>query len=315
MDGVIRFKVVYGLIYIEEAFMSAQFNTIGIIGRIDDQGTIETLTSLIRLMHQLKKDIVVEAITASALNDSSLKAYPREQLCQHCDLLMVVGGDGTLLHAAHLGVQDNIPVIGINRGRLGFLTDIRPQELDKLKAILDGQYIQEKRFLLTAEVEHHGKILGNGQALNEIALIPDSAPHMTEFEIFIDNKFVCSQDSDGLIVATPTGSTAYALSGGGPILHPKLDALVIVPMFPHTLSMRPIVIGGNSVITIVITPKNTTSSRLTYDSHHYVQTMPGSHITISKKEQQLNLIHPLDYDYYESLRSKLHWGRKLNYTE
>ena len=154
----------------------------------------------------------------------------------------MVGGDGSLLHAAHAVVKNEIPVLGVNRGRLGFLTDIHPKRLEKIKSILDGEYILEKRFLLSASVEHHGELLGQSDALNEVALIPDLVPHMYEFEIFIDDKFVCSQDSDGVIIATPTGSTAYALSGGGPILHPQLDAMVIVLMFPHTLTMRPIVI-------------------------------------------------------------------------
>ena len=239
----------------------------------------------------------------------------REELGKRCHLLIVVGGDGSLLHAAHAVIKNEVPVLGINRGRLGFLTDINPSHLKKIKPILDGEYRLEKRFLLTATVEHHGKRLGQNDALNEVALIPDSVPHMNEFEIFIDDQFVCSQDSDGVIIATPTGSTAYALSGGGPILHPQLDAMVIVPMFPHTLSLRPIVIEGNRRVTIVITPNNTTTPRLTCDSQAYISAPPGSHITIEKNPQALHLIHPVDYDYYESLRSKLHWGRKLDYTE
>jgi NAD+ kinase len=226
-----------------------------------------------------------------------------------------VGGDGSLLHAAQTIVNDEIPVLGINRGRLGFLTDILPTELHKIKAILEGAFLLEKRFLLTATVEYGGEVLGQSDALNEVALIPDSVPHMNEFEIYINDKFVCSQDSDGVIIATPTGSTAYALSGGGPILHPQLDAFVIVPMFPHTLSLRPIVIEGNNRVTIVISPNNTATPRITCDSQLFINTPPGSHITIKKKNQHLHLIHPVAYDYYETLRSKLHWGRKLNYAE
>ncbi len=229
--------------------------------------------------------------------------------------MIVVGGDGSLLHAAHAVVRDEIPVLGINRGRLGFLTDIHPTELDKIKAILEGKYILEKRFLLEARIEYQHSVLGEGSALNEVALIPSSVPHMTEFEVYIDDQFVCSQNSDGLIIATPTGSTAYALSGGGPILHPNLDAIVIVPMFPHTLSMRPIVIEGNQRITVVITPNNLHLPRLTCDSQGFMNTPPGSHIHIQKKPRHLHLIHPLDYSYYETLRSKLHWGHKLQYKE
>jgi NAD+ kinase len=295
--------------------MASQFKTIGIFGRVRNNGVADTIKSLIHYLHEIKQDVLVEADTAVQLKDPSLSTVSGDELSKRCNLLIVVGGDGSLLHAAHSVVHDEIPVLGVNRGRLGFLTDINPAGLHKIKSILEGDYILEKRFLLQTSVELHGKVLGEGAALNEVALIPDSMPHMTEFETYIDDRFLCSQDSDGLIVATPTGSTAYALSGGGPILHPQLDAIVMVPMFPHTLSIRPIVIEGNHRITIIITPNNTTTPRLTCDSQTFTQAPPGSHITIYKKPQQLHLIHPIDYDYYETLRSKLHWGRKLQYTE
>jgi NAD+ kinase len=295
--------------------MVSQFNIIGIYGRVKNPGVIETLKALINFLHSINQEIVLDPETAELIEDKSLARIPRGELSKHCNLLIVVGGDGSLLHAAHAIVNDEIPVLGINRGSLGFLTDIRPTDLQKIKAILEGDYILEKRFLLNATVEYQGKIVGRSEALNEVALIPDSVPHMNEFEIYIDDQFVCSQNSDGIIIATPTGSTAYALSGGGPILHPQLDATVIVPMFPHTLSIRPIVIEGHQRITITITPNNTTTPRLTCDSQAYINTPPGSQIHIYKKPQQLHLIHPLDYDYYETLRSKLHWGRKLHYAD
>ncbi|HEX4044653.1 MAG TPA: NAD(+) kinase [Gammaproteobacteria bacterium] len=296
----------------------SQFNTVGLMsrsGRANNPGIHETLVTLIKYLQGLKQKLILDDDTAKTLNDPSLPHVPRQALSQHCDLLIVIGGDGSLLHAAHNVLHDEIPVLGVNRGRLGFLTDIHPHKLEKIKAILAGEYVLEKRFLLTATVEHHGKILAQGDALNEVALIPDSVPHMHEFEIYINEQFVCSQDSDGIIVATPTGSTAYALSGGGPILHPQLDAIVIVPMFPHTLSLRPIVIEGNQQITIVITPNNLASPRLTCDGQNFVSAPPGSRITIRKKPEHLHLIHPLDYDYYQTLRGKLHWGHKLQYTE
>jgi NAD+ kinase len=293
----------------------SQFNTIGIMGRVKNPGVSTTLMALIALLRELKQTFLVDAETASTLNDPSLTCIAQQELSQCCDLLIVVGGDGSLLRAAHTLTDRETPVLGINRGRLGFLTDILPDELASIKAILAGDYILEKRFLLTATVTHHGEVLGQSDALNEVALIPASVPHMSEFEIYIDDQFLCSQDSDGVIVATPTGSTAYALSGGGPILHPKLDAIVVVPMFPHALTLRPIVIEGNHQIKIVITPNNSTTPRLTCDSQAFINTPPGSQIIIQKKSRQLHLIHPKDYNYYETLRSKLHWGRKLHYTE
>ncbi len=295
--------------------MSSPFNIIGIFGRAKNPGVIETLKALTIYLKKLNREVLIDAETALTINDLSLNTVPREKLSERCQLIIVIGGDGSLLHAAHTVINNEIPVLGVNRGRLGFLTDIHPTQFEKIKAILEGNYLLEKRFLLTANVMLQGKNLGELNALNEVALIPALVPHMNEFEIYINNCFVCSQDSDGFIVATPTGSTAYALSGGGPILHPELDAMVIVPMFPHTLSMRPIVINGNDEITIVITPNNTTTPRLTCDGQAVINTPPGSHIVIKKKIQRLHLIHPIDYDYYETLRSKLHWGHKLQYIE
>lgn len=295
--------------------MSTRFKTIGIFGRVKNPGVKETLKALILFLQNLKQDILVEAETAEPLEDPSLPTIARDDIGKKCDLLIVVGGDGSLLHAAHAIINSEIPVMGINRGSLGFLTDIHPIELDKIKTILEGQFILEKRFLLTSKVTLNGETLGQDDALNEAAIIPDVVPHMIEFEIYVDEQFVCSQDSDGLIIATPTGSTAYALSGGGPILHPQLDAIVLVPMFSHSLNMRPIVIDGNRRIDIVISPKITSSPRLSCDGRAYVTLPAGSHISIHKKQQQLHLIHPMDYNYYEALRSKLHWGKKLHYSE
>ncbi len=295
--------------------MASIFNKIGILGRVKNPGVKETLKALTQHLTELAQNFFVEAETAESLDSPHLKTIPREKIGKECDLLIVVGGDGSLLHAAHAIVNQKVPVVGINRGSLGFLTDIHPAELEKITAILQGKYTLEKRFLLTASVDLHGKKLGNDNALNEVIIIPDAVPHMIEFEIYIDNQFVCSQNSDGLIIATPTGSTAYALSGGGPILHPQLDAIVLVPMFPHSLNNRPIVVEGKCQIDIIITPNNTHSPRLSCDGRDYLSTPVGSRIAIQKNPQALHLIHPLDYNYYETLRSKLHWGKKLHYSE
>jgi NAD+ kinase len=296
--------------------MTKLFKTIGIIGRVKTPGVKETLKALVDFLLSLNKKILIETESALSLNyPEPLLSIEREQLGKNCDLLIVVGGDGSLLNAVHAVVEDEIPVLGINRGSLGFLTDILPTELEKIKDILDGKYLLEKRFLLTTTIKLHDDVIGHDDALNEVAIIPDAVPHMIEFEVYIDNKFVYSQDSDGLIIATPTGSTAYALSGGGPILHPQLDAIVLVPMFPHSLNNRPIVVEGDREITIIISPNKTTSPRLSCDGRAYINTPPGSRVMIKKKAKLLHLIHPLDYNYYETLRSKLHWGKKLNYME
>lgn len=295
--------------------MSVSFETIGIIGRVKNPGIRDTLSALIDYLLVLKKNIIIDSETAESLPKQEFNTIAREKLGKNCDLLIVVGGDGSLLNAAHAVVNDEVPVLGINRGSLGFLTDVLPTQLDKIKDILAGKFILEKRFLLNASIAVNDKIVGEDDALNEAALLPDAVPHMIEFEIYIDGKFLCSQDSDGLIIATPTGSTAYALSGGGPILTPQLNAIVLVPMFPHSLSYRPIVIDGNKEISIIISPNNITCPRLSCDARAYMTAPPGSRITIHKKTESLHLIHPLDYNYYETLRSKLHWGKKLNYLE
>lgn len=295
--------------------MSTVFKRIGVYGRVKNDGVKETLRSLIQYLNQLSLKVLVEAETAEPLHDSTLETIARDQIANKCDLLIVVGGDGSLLHAAHAIVNQTIPVLGINRGSLGFLTDILPTELEKVKTILEGKYILEKRFLLNTKIKLNNQLIGEDNALNEVALLPDAKPHMIEFEIYIDNQFVCSQDSDGLIIATPTGSTAYALSGGGPILHPQLDAIVLVPMFPHTLSSRPIVIEGNCQISIVISPNNPTSPRISCDGRDALSAPCSSHIKIHKNATPLHLIHPVDYHYYKALRSKLHWGKKLQYSK
>jgi NAD+ kinase len=295
--------------------MTSIFKKVCILGRVKNPGVKETLKTLTQHLTKLEQNFYVETETASALDDSTVKTIAREEIGIQCDLLIVVGGDGSLLHAAHAIINQSIPVVGINRGNLGFLTDIHPTEFDKITAILEGKYTLEKRFLLTASIQLQNQHIGKDYALNEVAMIPDTVPHMIEFEIFIDNQFVCSQNSDGLIVATPTGSTAYALSGGGPILHPQLDAIVLVPMFPHSLNNRPIVVEGNRQIDIIITPNNKASPRVSCDGRDYLTTPVGSHISVNKNQNALHLIHPLDYNYYKALRTKLHWGKKLHYSE
>lgn len=292
--------------------MSACFKKIGLFGRTKRDGSQETIRNLIDYLNSLQLDIYVEEETANNIPVSHLPTLTSEAIGEHCDLLIVIGGDGSLLQAARSVVDYATPILGINRGRLGFLTDIHPNELTtKVGEVLAGQYKEEQRFFLTAQVIE-GQILSAQQdALNDVVLMQGDNPHMIEFEIYIDNQFMCSQRADGLIASTPTGSTAYALSGGGPILHPSLDACVLVPMFPHTLTSRPIVINGNSEIKVVISSDNQFAARLSCDGQNLMTIKPGSYFVIRKKEKQLRLLHPLDYQYFQTLRSKLQWGTKF----
>ncbi len=289
-----------------------QFKNIGLIGRLGSAQVIETLKQLKLFLLENAYTVVLEVETATVLPDHGMQVSSKSMLGEICDLVIVVGGDGCMLGAARALAKSNVPVLGINRGHLGFLTDISPDELQpKVTAVLNGSYTSEKRFLVDGFIDREGITIDSGSALNDIVLHPGKSVRMIEFELYIDGQFVYSQRSDGLIVSTPTGSTAYSLSGGGPIMHPKLDALVLVPMFPHTLSSRPIVVDGKSEIKIVIGPNNEFYPQVSFDGQNNVTVAPGDALYVRKKNYQLHLIHPLKHDFYETCRSKLGWGTKL----
>lgn len=286
--------------------MQKKFNRIAIIGRQRLENIQETLASLYHYLKAHGYHVFFELETGRQLSFiQPNECIPCEQLATACELLLVVGGDGSLLHAAHIAVDQSLPVLGINRGRLGFLTDIYPHEFSKIEQVLNGHYVEEKRFLLAADINQPGS--APIQALNEIVLSQGNSGHMLEFSISIDQQAVCEFRSDGLIISTPTGSTAYALSGGGPILHPTLNAMVLVPMFPHTLSNRPLVIDGGSQLTIHISASNKAAPYLTGDGQQPMNVPLPGEVLIKKKAKFLSLIHPLDYNYYQTLRSKLGW--------
>ena len=207
--------------------------------------------------------------------------------------------------------MSNVPVLGVNRGNLGFLTDIKPTEIEeKVSEVLQGRYTVDKRFLLDVTVKREGEPIAESTALNDCVLHPGKATRMIEFELWIEGQYVYNQRSDGLIVSTPTGSTAYSLSAGGPLMQPKLDAIVLVPMFPHTLSSRPIVVEGNSELKLVISESNETYPAISCDGQRNIALAPGDTVTIHKKPQKLKLLHPLNYDFYQTCREKLGWSSK-----
>lgn len=236
-----------------------------------------------------------------------LDILPREQMCKEHDLIIVVGGDGSILSAARMAVSVDLPVIGINRGRLGFLTDISPQQMEEqIAAVLMGQYQEEARFLLQTEIikqENQETEL----ALNDIVLSRGEDNRLVEFDVLVNQEFMGHYRCDGMIVSTPTGSTAYALSAGGPIMHPSLNALVLVPMFSHSLSSRPLVIDADADITFAISANNASSLRLSCDGHSSHELKAHDRISIKKHSHALRLLHPLSYHYYDTLRIKLGW--------
>jgi len=291
--------------------MNPAFKRIILFGkRHREKSTISTLLELSTFLQTIGIQVAIEEETAKMADISDLPIVGENELQTAGDLIIVVGGDGSLLNAARIAAEKHLPVLGINRGRLGFLTDIKPDEFSIIEHIIKGHYLEEKRFLLNADIISNKKTLHRQTALNDIVLLPGHVAHMIEFSIEIDGQLMCTQRADGLIVATPTGSTAYALSGGGPILHPQLDAVVLVPMFPHKLTSRPIVVSGNSDIKISIDKTNDTSPRMSADGEDYISLEPEHVIHISKKKEKLTLIHPENYQYFSTLRSKLQWENK-----
>lgn len=285
------------------------FKRIALMGRHHANHVEETLHAIDDFLTARKYPVVYDEETAKRLS-YSVNAVPLEDLSQHCDLLIVVGGDGSLLQAAKVAVAQSLPVLGVNRGRLGFLTDVYPHELQAITAVLEGDYLEEPRFLLRAEIFREQQSIATLEALNEIVLSPHNVAHMIEFEIMVGGQFVCDLRADGLIVATPTGSTAYALSGGGPILHPALNALVLVPMFPHTLSNRPLVVDADSHLIIQITANNEALPFVSGDGQKHIPIAAGDSLCIQKKAHTLRLIHPRGYQYFQTLRTKLGWQSK-----
>lgn len=288
------------------------FKTIGLIGRLGSAKVVETLKRLIRFLHEGGYHVILEDRTATVLLDHGQQEASRSLLGEICDLVIVVGGDGSLLGAARAFCRSGTPVLGVNRGRLGFLTDISPDDLEeKVGQVLGGDYAIEERFLLDAEVYRNDTLVGGADALNDVVVHPGKAVRMIEFELFVDDQFVYSQRSDGLIIATPTGSTAYALSGGGPIVHPRIDAITLVPMFPHTLSSRPIVIDAASEIRIHIGETNEAYPHVSCDGQTRVVSKPDDVLYVRRKPQRLKLVHPPGHNFYEVCRSKLGWGSRL----
>ncbi len=286
-----------------------QFKTVGITGRHGRVEVVDTLNHLIDFLQQRQVSVVLDERIGDLMTGHSLPVKVRDDLGDICDLVVVVGGDGSMLGAARSLACHDVPVIGINRGRLGFLTDISPDELEEhLDEMLQGHYHEEGRFLLTSQLYRDGQKVGEGIAMNDIVLHPGLSTRIIEFELYIDGQFVYQQRADGLIIATPTGSTAYALSGGGPIVHPGMDAIVLVPMYPHMLTNRPLVVGGDSELKLIIREENTVSPQVTCDGQIDMTSIPGDEIIIRKKPGRLKLLHPLNHSFYEACRSKLRWN-------
>jgi len=285
------------------------YKTIGLIGRLASASTQYSISRLVAFLSKQQVELLLDEETSSVLPDSQLPVAPRSELASRCDLIIVVGGDGSLLSAARAFAGSEAHILGINRGRLGFLTDISPEQIEyRVAEVLAGEFIKEERFLLESVVVRGENILSSGLALNDVVIHPGKFIRMIEFELYINDVFVYRQRSDGMIVSSPTGSTAYALSGGGPIMHPNLDAIALVPLYPHTLSSRPIVVSGDSLIKLVVSEQNNLNPLVTCDGQSQTMAQPGDRVLVTKSERRLTLIHPKGYNFYETCRSKLGWA-------
>ena len=270
----------------------------------DSTEVLHATRTIVEHLKQIKHDYVFTEETAKYLPDIKAPCVKIQALPKDCDHLIVIGGDGSLLSAAKPAAHQNKPVIGINLGTVGFLTDVSPTDLHGLSEMLSGQYVTEKRALLQAQCTDHAP----HYALNDI-VISRHAARLLAYDVFIDDAFICSQRSDGLIISTPTGSTAHALSAGGPIIHPQLQALSLVPLCPHRLNSRPIIIPATHKIDLYLTTHTAMQDSvlscdgldLGYDSL--------THVSISQAHATLKLLHPKHYNYFETLKSKLHWEK------
>lgn len=292
--------------------LALNFPCIGILGRRQQAAIADVLRPLLDLLRGRGHEVILEDVLAPLVAEQTVAQADRDGIGQRCDLVIVVGGDGSLLSAARTLARYEKPVLGINRGRLGFLTDFSPDNLaEQVPAVLDGHYDRDLRFLLDAEVYRDGEIVARAEALNDVVVNSGTSAQMIEYELRINGEFVYRQRADGLIVSTPTGSTAYSLSGGGPIMHPSLNAVVLVPMFPHALSSRPIVIDGDSEISLDILTRNRIHPPVTCDGQVNMTARPGDRVVIRKKKDHLILLHPKGQSFYASCRDKLRWGDAL----
>jgi NAD+ kinase len=290
--------------------MSSIFKTIALVGKYNSPEIGEPLLRLAQFLEERGRSVVVARQTAEHMGSPPYRMANLSDIGTIADLAIVLGGDGTMLSIVRTLLPYDIPLVGINQGRLGFLTDITVDDmLETIDEMLEGEFTSEDRLLLNAEIWRKGEKVFDACAFNDVVVSKGSAGRLIEFEVTIDGEFVYSQRSDGVVVATPTGSTAYALSAGGPILHPTLEAFALVPICPHTLSARPIAINSHSTIEITLTFID--DARVHFDGQRNFDLQTQDKVFIRRAAKTIRLLHPLGHSYYDMLRQKLHWGRKL----
>ena len=288
-----------------------EFQTVGVIGKLDDARVGPTLNAVCAHLARRGCDVLVDRAVKPLLKQRGPRAVARAELARRADLAIVIGGDGTLLNAGRTLAPAAVPILGINQGRLGFMVDVAPADFRAaLDQVLKGRYVRERRLVLDATIRRGRRVRGPFLAINDVVLRNQAAVRMVEFETWLDDEFISQHRADGIIVSTPTGSTAYALSGGGPVVHPALDALTLVPICPHTFSDRPLVIGSDRAVRIVLTGAARMRVMCTCDGQHNEDVAGGDTVEIRRSPHVLELVHPRNYRYFNLLRNKLHWGRE-----
>lgn len=283
------------------------FQTIGIISRPRRSNLVVVVPPLLKWLEARRIQALIDEETAQCLPDGS-KGLPRQRVADASQLLLVLGGDGTMLAAARLAAPRGIPILPINMGSLGFLTSFTLEELHPaLDDTLEGRFSLSERVMISAELDRAGKVIDTQRVLNDVVINKGALARMIELELHIDGAFVCRYRSDGLIIASPTGSTAYSLSAGGPIVHPAVESFVVTPICPHTLSDRPLVVPDSSSIVMKLSG-DTESVFLTLDGQRGIPLQPTDMVRISRAKEPLMLIYPSKKSYFEILRSKLKWG-------
>ncbi len=286
------------------------YKQVGIFASISGPLVAESLKRVVSVLAARDIQTLVEASELAASSTPSLETATRETICQTADLVIAIGGDGSMLSAARDVAAFGVPLLGLNRWKLGFLADVSPDDIEtQLNAVLSGESETEAHFLLEGSLDEADGV-AIATALNEVTIHSATMARMIEFDLYIDDVFVYKQSSDGLIVSSPTGSTAYALSAGGPIMHPSLDAIVLVPMFPHSLNSRPLVIPGGSELRITLGDKLGAEAKVSFDSQLEFLMHPGESVRVRKHSEPLQLIHPRGQNFYGVCRSKLGWASR-----
>lgn len=290
--------------------MKNSFKNIAIYSSKKERRVNHIIHQLIEILNNLKLNVLMPNSSAFS-KISKQKTYSDSYIIKKADLLIAVGGDGTLLSSARMFGSKGLPLLGINLGNLGFLTDIAPIEItSSIKDVIQGKFNEDKRILLKTCIN---KTPQENIALNEIVIHSGAVAQLIEYELFLNNEFVFRQKADGLIVSTSTGSTAYSLSGNGPIVHPDVKAITLLPMFPHSLNTTSLVVDDSTDIKIKILGKR--KAKLSLDSHNYLNLNINDEVEITKNNEEVTLIHPLTHNFYSACRTKLGWSLSFSETK